>query len=247
MRSMGTMSGVGPGRKRAARRWTYFVSAAVVLAALTACRQGDSVNPASAPPSTAAVLKLMPEGTVVAMAIPSVERAEEQIRALLLRGAPKDMDMQAEIKVITSQLARSANAFEAATVADIAAIKGIDPEKSIAIFFGGPTEGEKAPWPAGQAGVEREMMRYLDSNRLRRWPLCCPMQNDGTSKNLSWNGAARNDELERFVESEDDRVSREDGGFAYFLTDSVSAGTSAGWSTESRAHEQTGGDPLRNG
>ena len=81
----------GLGERRAARRWPYVVSTAVVFAALAACRQGEreggSVNPASAPPSTVAVLKTHARRHGRGRRDSVVERAEEQIRAVVARRA----------------------------------------------------------------------------------------------------------------------------------------------------------------
>ncbi|NUM55609.1 MAG: hypothetical protein HUU46_18340 [Candidatus Hydrogenedentes bacterium] len=203
------------------------------LLALSACRPADRApggeGTPSGPPSTAAVLKLMPEGAVTALALPSVELAEEQIHALLLRGAPDDVDMRAEIKVLTGQFARGANAFEAESIADIAAIKGLDPEKPLALFFGASKEIKTEPSPLGQIEFERQIMAYLGFGALPPMAAVLPYakRQDAEKFVVDWGGSGTMNPKD-LDEPKTTIFSRDDDSFAYFFTDDLLvAGTSA--------------------
>lgn len=210
------------------------VLVALTLAMLTACRPaaqkpGDKSTVAG-PPSTVAVLELMPESAVVAVALPSIERTEEKVHAMLLRGAPGDVDMKAEIKVITSQLARSANAFEAESVADIAAIKGLDPEKPVAFFFAASNEsGGAAASPPGQVEIERRIMAYLGFETLPPMAAVFPYAKRQEAEKfvVDWGGPGSMNPND-LDQPKTTVFTREDGSFAYFFTKNVLvAGTSA--------------------
>lgn len=212
------------------KNWIVF---AFLMAMLAACKpksgeergiqKGQAILP-----TTASVLRLMPEDAVIAVAIPSVEKAEQKIHALLLRGAPKDMDMQAEIKVITSQAARGVNAFEATSFADIAAMKGIDPERPLALFFAAAREGERPEPPPGQAGIERELLRYIGIQSISPMAAVLPYskRQDAEKFVVDW-GGPETMQAKDLADLKTTLYANESGTFAYFFTaDWLVAGTS---------------------
>lgn len=177
---------------RTARACIHTITA-VGLVALCACRQGTAPGTAAVAPTTpitTGVLKLIPEGAVIAIALPSIEKSEVQLRALLRRGAPKDVDMDAELKVVTSQIARSADAFEATSLADIAAIKGLDPEKPFAVFFGAKKQSD-APPPPDPDQRRRDAFSYLGLNIDAPMAVVFPYAKRQAARNLSRIGRAR--------------------------------------------------------
>lgn len=170
----------------------------------------------------------MPETAVVAVAIPSVEKAEQQIHALLKRGAPNSIDMDAEITVVTSQMARSANAFEAKSVADIAAIKGLDPERPLAIFFGVAKEGAAPPSPPGQLEFERQILRYVGFSSMAPMVVAFPYAKRQEAEKFvaEWSGSGATKATD-LAEPKTTIQAKEDGSFAYFFTkEMLVAGTS---------------------
>ncbi|MCC6797030.1 MAG: hypothetical protein IT366_18080 [Candidatus Hydrogenedentes bacterium] len=194
-----------------------------------ACQKKPApANTLSATPDTIGVLKLMPESAVVAVAIPSVEKAEQQIQALLKRGAPEGVDMDAEITVVTSQMARSANAFEAKSVADIAAIKGLDPERPLAVFIGARKEGETPPSPPGQLEFERQILSYVGFNSIAPMVAVFPYKKRQEAEKFvaEWSGPGATKATD-LAEPKTTIQTKEDGSFAYLFTnDTLVAGTS---------------------
>ena len=216
-------------RLRAIRMRGILPLVLVCLMLLCGCQKDTA--PAVAPtatPETITVLKLMPEAAVIAVAIPSVEKTEKQIHALLKRGAPDGVDMDAEITVITSQMARSANAFEAKSVADITAIKGLDPDRPLAIFFGVTKEGAAPPPPPGRLPFERQLLNYVGFNSLAPMAVVLPYKkrHDAEKFVAEWSGPGATKPTD-LTEPKTTLHAKQDGSFAYFFTnDTLVAGTS---------------------
>lgn len=219
--------------KRSALRLGIRLAIAVtaLLAVFSACtkkqREDGSAQPVGTP-VTVSVLKLMPESAIVAIAIPSVEKAEQHVHAILKSGAPTGVDMDAEITVVTSQMARSANAFEAKSVADIAAIKGIDPERPLAIFFGAAKEGAAPPPPPGQLQFERQILSFVGFNSMAPMVVVFPYakRQDAERFVAEWSGPGATKATD-LAEPKTTIHAKEGNSFAYFFTnDTLVAGTS---------------------
>lgn len=85
-------------------------------------------------PATAAVLQLMPAEASAAIALPAPNVLVNEIIPVLERVFP-DADIQREVDDMIADLAREANVDDAATLAEIAAARGLDFDQPIALFI----------------------------------------------------------------------------------------------------------------
>jgi len=175
----------------------------------------EEIPGAAGEPVTLGVLKLMPESAVAAIAIPSVNRTYEQIETLLLRGAPADINMEAELKVIVSQMARLAGALEASTIEEIALDKGIESQKPIGIFLGSTS----AETPSAQ--VQNEMLRQVGFSTVPPFAAVLPVasRQDAEKFVTEWGGSGTMDAVDLDTPATTIFTNTEKT-FSYFFTDS---------------------------
>lgn len=201
---------------------------AIIAVAMSGCgpRRDAGGQQAAAPkePVTLGVLKLMPESASTAVAFPSVERAYDQLEAFLLRASPKDINMEAELKVVLAQIARLLDAYDATTATDIALAKGVDPAKPLGLFL-----GAGAAAPTSEPVESMELFRMIGVADLPPFALVLPYadRQDAEKTIAEWCGQKPMDATDLDVPATT-LFAAADGSFAYFFTDAhVVAGTSA--------------------